>query len=62
VNAVIVDADDDTLDCISELSEGMPASVQECAYWAFDADDDNRISRDDVDLGAASELGAYYQL
>jgi hypothetical protein len=48
---------------ISELSEGYPHFIQQFAYCAFDADDDDAIDRDDVQRGAVHpDKGAIQQL
>jgi hypothetical protein len=52
----------DALDSIANLSEGYPHFIQQFAYSAFDADQDNHIDVTDVTLGAFSEHGALDQL
>jgi hypothetical protein len=50
------------LDFISSLSEGYPHFIQQFAYCAFDADNDNNIDEEDVAKGAFLEHGALDQL
>lgn len=47
---------------ISEFSEGYPNFIQQFAYCAFEADDDNVVDHDDVLNGALGENGAFEQL
>ncbi len=49
-------------DLISELSEGYPHFLQQFAFCAFAADDDDEITEDDVNEGANHENGALAQL
>jgi hypothetical protein len=52
----------DALELLADLSEGYPHFVQQFAFSAFDYDEDNVISADDVLGGAYSENGALWQL
>ncbi|QMV18801.1 hypothetical protein GOB94_08990 [Granulicella sp. 5B5] len=52
----------DAEDMIVALSEGYPSFIQEFGYFAFDADEDFKITVDDVKKGAWQEHGAYAQL
>lgn len=54
--------DDEALTLLTEMSEGYPHFVQQFAYCAFDADEDNNISVQDVLNGSYQENGAIYQL
>jgi hypothetical protein len=47
---------------IATLSEGYPHFIQQYAYSAFEADMDDNITVDDVNLGVYSENGALAQL
>jgi len=60
IKPVLIDSD--ALDFLSEMSEGYPHFVQQFAYCAFDADDDDRITVEDVLKGAYEENGAIDQL
>jgi hypothetical protein len=53
---------DDALALIAMFSEGYPHFIQQFAYCAFEADEDNTIDRRDVLSGAWSEYGAFEQL
>lgn len=55
-NKVSVGIEPDALDLISELSEGYPHFIQQFAYSAFEADDDDEIDRKDVIRGASDAL------
>jgi hypothetical protein len=57
-----VDLDVAARDLIAELSEGYPHFIQQFAYCAFDADEDFRITIEDVVEGALRENGAFHQL
>lgn len=48
--------DAEALDLISELSEGYPHFVQQFAFSAFEADDDDNIDKEDVVNGAIDAL------
>jgi len=50
------------MDTIVGLSEGYPHFIQQFAYSAFEEDQDNNISLDDVNRGAFKENGALDQL
>lgn len=52
----------DALRMIAELSEGYPHFIQQFAYSAFEADEDNNIETADVSAGAFEENGALSQL
>jgi hypothetical protein len=47
---------------LSFITEGYPHFIQQFAYCAFDADDDNNIDVYDVQKGAYGETGAIKQL
>jgi predicted transcriptional regulator len=47
---------------IAAFSEGYPQFIQQFAYSAFDADQDNNITESDFLNGAFKENGAYQQL
>jgi hypothetical protein len=47
---------------LSFITEGYPHFIQQFAYCAFDADDDNNIDIEDVQKGAYGETGALRQL
>jgi hypothetical protein len=47
---------------IVKFSEGYPHFIQQFAYSAFDADEDDNIDRDDVVKGALGDNGALHQL
>lgn len=47
---------------LSYITEGYPHFIQQFAYCAFDADDDNNIDVEDVQKGAYGETGALKQL
>lgn len=61
-NGYEVSADPDAEDWISRFSEGYPHFIQQFAYSAFETDDDNVITEDDVLKGAFGPLGAFEQL
>lgn len=52
----------DALDFIADLSEGYPHFVQQFAFDAFEQDDDDEITVEDVSQGAYKEGGALSQL
>jgi hypothetical protein len=54
--------DADAQDLLATFSEGYPHFLQQFSYSAFEADEDNNISRDDVLEGAVRENGAIEQL
>lgn len=54
--------EDEALNAISYLSEGLPNFIQQFAFCAFDADSDWRIDADDVMNGAFNDNGAFDQL
>jgi replication-associated recombination protein RarA len=53
---------DEAKNIIANLSEGYPHFIQQFAYCAFDADRDDHIDAQDVQVGAYSEHGAMDQL
>jgi len=50
------------LSLIAFLSEGYPHFIQQFSYSAFDCDEDNNITEEDVERGAFDENGAMDQL
>lgn len=54
--------DPEAEDWIATYSEGFPHFIQQYAFSAFEADNDNRITIDDAKLGAFQENGALDQL
>ncbi len=52
----------DAEESLSFITEGYPHFIQQFAYCAFDADDDNNIDVEDVQKGAYGEAGALKQL
>lgn len=48
--------------CIADFSEGYPHFIQQFAYSAYEADQDNNIDISDVHDGAYIENGAFQQL
>ena len=61
-NVLQVEINQESLELISELSEGYPHFLQEFAFYAFDSNGDNVIEKEDVFRGAYSEKGALSQL
>ncbi len=61
-NEVDTSITDEAIELIASLSEGYPHFLQQFAYSAFEADDDNQISREDVLRGTVAENGAIAQL
>ena len=53
---------DEALNLLAELSEGYPHFVQQFAYSAFEADNDDVIDVIDVLEGSYGESGAIAQL
>jgi hypothetical protein len=62
VNKTRTEIDNRALEAIIDLSEGYPHFIQQFAYSAFDQDEDNRITIDDVTDAAFKENGALDQL
>jgi hypothetical protein len=54
--------DDEALQEIVRLSEGYPHFIQQFSYCAFEEDEDNSISLNDVNYGAFRSNGALDQL
>ncbi len=54
--------DDKALKAIVKLSEGYPHFIQQFAYSAFEADEDDHITFEDVNNGVFKENGALDQL
>jgi hypothetical protein len=61
-NGFEVTITEDALSRVTLYSEGYPHFIQQFAYSAFDADEDNAITLDDVMKGAWGENGAFAQL
>jgi len=61
-NGIETTIDQNAMDTIVGLSEGYPHFIQQFAYSAFEEDQDNNISLDDVNCGAFKENGALDQL
>jgi hypothetical protein len=61
-NTVATSISDDAKSLISNFSEGYPHFLQQYAYSAFEADDDDTIDRPDVINGLFSPYGALHQL
>lgn len=61
-NGFYVSINDEALSLISSLSEGYPHFIQQYAYSAFNADDDNKIDETDVIYGLKYDNGALNQL
>ena len=61
-NKLRVNINDDAMDFLCELSEGYPHFIQQFAYSAFAADNDDVIDFKDVIDGAYKENGALAQL
>lgn len=62
VNGFKTEISPEALDLLSGFSEGYPHFLQEFAFNAFDADNDNKIEITDVMEGAFQENGALSQL
>jgi hypothetical protein len=62
VNVEKTRIDKEAINLISELSEGYPHFLQEFAFMAFESDEDNVITVEDVRKGAYGEKGALNQL
>lgn len=61
-NPVATEVDSDALLMIARLSEGYPHFIQQFSSSAFEEDDDNKITLDDVQSGAFKPGGALDQL
>jgi hypothetical protein len=61
-NGFVTRISEDAKATIANLSDGYPHFIQQFAYCAFDADEDNVIDGTDVNEGAFSEHGALDQL
>ena len=61
-NGFEVTIDPDAEVSLSFITEGYPHFIQQFAYCAFDADDDNNIDGEDVQKGAYGDTGALKQL
>lgn len=61
-NKIETTIESDALDAITHLADGYPHFIHEFGYCAFDADQDNNISLEDVLDGAFKANGAIDQL
>jgi hypothetical protein len=61
-NGKATNIENNALRMISELSEGYPHFIQQFAFSAFEADEDDNIEISDVSAGAFEENGALAQL
>lgn len=61
-NDVKTDITEEALSLLAELSEGYPHFIQQFAYCAFEADQDDMIDAEDVVNGAYERDGAISQL
>lgn len=61
-NSLKVTIDPEAEQSLAYITEGYPHFIQQFAYCAFDADDDNNIDVYDVQKGAYGETGALKQL
>lgn len=61
-NPRVTEVDEESLELISTFSEGYPHFIQQFSFSAFDQDQDDKITEEDVLAGAFKENGALSQL